>query len=96
MRAMRSDANARQIKLALEKLGCTVEFIHSQRAGIPDLLVGIHGRNYLVEVKVPKTGRLSDAQKAWRDSWNGSKPFVIRTTDDVVGFYTLVALISDP
>lgn len=80
----RKDRNEAEIVSALRKLGCTVEPIRSLRGGVPDLLVGKDGKNYLVEIKVPKEGRLSESQKNWRDTWKGGKPFVLRTTDDVV------------
>jgi hypothetical protein len=90
MRAMRVDANQRDIIAAFAKMGASVEVIRSPKPGCPDLLVGFQGKNYLVEVKVPKTGRLSDAQKLWRDNWKGSKPFVMTGIDDVLAFVGLV------
>ena len=86
----RTDRNQAEVIRALEKLGATVEPIRSIRPGVPDLLVGFQGRNYLIEVKTPKTGRLSEAQKFWRDGWKGSKPFVIKTTDDVILWLSLI------
>ena len=90
MRAMRSDANENEIVRAFEKCGCSVERIRSLRGGCPDLLVGFRGRTLLVEVKVPKTGSLSETQRKWREGWKGSKPFVIKSVDDVVSFVSLI------
>lgn len=87
---MRVDANQRDIIAAFEKCGATVVHIHGAKAGVPDLLVGVQGINYLVEVKVPKTGKLSEGQQAWRDAWRGSKPFVLRDVDGVLAFFQLV------
>lgn len=87
---MRADANQRGMKVAAEKMGATVELIRSLRPGCPDALVGFQGWNYLWEFKVLKTGRLSEGQKAWRDSWRGGKPFVIKDIGDVLAFFQLV------
>ena len=90
MRAARRDQNEKDIVTALRKCGATVERLYSLQAGVPDLVAGIDGRNYLLEIKMPKTGRLSDAQKEWRDSWRGGKPFILRDATDVVAFVQLV------
>ena len=95
MRAMRQDKNQTEISAALEKIGASVEAIRSLHGGCPDLLVGFQGRNYLIEVKVPKEGRLSDIQKVWRDDWSGGKPFVIRSVDDVISWANLVMRTTD-
>lgn len=90
MRAMRRDRNEPDIVLALKKCGATVERIYSAQAGCPDLVAGIDGRNHLLEIKMPKTGRLSEGQKQWRDAWRGGKPFIIRDAADVISFVILV------
>jgi hypothetical protein len=95
MRAARQDRNQTEIVDAFEKIGATVEAIRSLHGGCPDLLVGFQGRNYLIEVKVPKEGRLSDSQKVWRDNWSGGKPFVITSTDDVIMWAGLVSCLPD-
>lgn len=94
MRAMKRDANEKSIVDALRKCGATVERITSQQAGCPDLVAGIDGRNFLIEVKMPKLGRLSMAQAEWRDAWKGGKPFILSTTDDVVMFIKLVKTLD--
>ena len=91
MRAMRRDRNESEIVLALQKCGATVARIYGAGvAGVPDLVAGVDGRNFLIECKMPLTGRLSEAQKQWRDEWRGSKPFVLKSPDDVVRFIQLV------
>ena len=92
-RALRTDSNEREITAALRKLGASVVHINAMTAGVPDLLVGLYGRNWLIEVKMPKTGRLSDSQNKWRDEWRGSRPFVIHDAADVVAFVGLVRLL---
>jgi hypothetical protein len=80
---------------AFEKLGASVETIRSVHGGCPDLLVGFQGRNYLIEVKVPIEGRLSEIQMVWRDDWAGGKPFVIRSVEDVILWVNLVNYTPD-
>ena len=89
MRRARSDSNEKNIVDAFRKMGATVERIRSLRAGCPDLLVGYRSVNQLIEVKVPKTGRLSDGQKAWRDGWQGRKSYVVKTVDEVISLVKL-------
>ncbi len=86
----RQDRNQGEIVRALEKLGATVEPIRSLRGGVPDLLVGYRGKNYLIEIKAGKEGRLSESQKNWRDKWQGGKPFVVRSIDDVIIWQSLI------
>lgn len=90
MRRAASDANEKLIVDALRKMGCSVERIRSLRGGCPDLLIGLDGKNYLVEVKQPKTGRLSAAQIKWHSEWNGGAPLVVRAVDDVILFVNLL------
>lgn len=77
----KADQNQAEIVAALRAAGAGVELITSasRRAGIPDLLVGFRGRNWLLEVKRPGTGPrgggagvLSDDQRVWIASWKGS------------------------
>jgi len=76
-----ADTNQSEIVAALRGAGCSVELIASanHRSGVPDLLVGARGRNFLLEVKRARTGprgggggRLSDDQRAWIAGWRGS------------------------
>jgi hypothetical protein len=76
-----SDGNAASIVSALRAVGASVELIASpvRRAGIPDLLIGFRGRNWLLEVKRPASGPrgggagvLSEDQRAFIATWRGS------------------------
>ncbi len=53
-----------------------------------DLLVGYLGRNYLVEVKMPK-GKLTAAQVEFLEGWRGSAS-IIRTTEEATTFALMV------
>lgn len=87
------DANQAEIVTVLRAAGCTVEIISSPvgRAGIPDLLVGRKGVNYLLEVKkVGKTGvpatdeDLSDAQLRWHLAWKGLTVRIVTTPEEAL------------
>ena len=90
MRRAASDANEKPIVAALLKMGCSVERIRSLRGGCPDLLIGLDGKNYLAEVKLPKVGRLNAAQVKWHAEWKGGAPLIVRSVDDVILFVNLL------
>ena len=74
--AYHADENQAEILAALRKAGCSVQLIAaantgSASAGVPDALVGFRGRNVLLEIKRPGTGRLSEAQQRWIAAWRG-------------------------
>ena len=79
------DQNERMIILALRELGASVRRLDAtlggDMAGIPDLLVGLSGKNYLLEVKTAR-GSLNDNQKIFHDSWLG-EVHVVRSVEDV-------------
>lgn len=76
----RIDENQREIVKALQQMGCTVSSLTQVGAGCPDLLVGVSGRNLLMEIKdgnKPASARkLTPAQVKWHDNWRGQKAVV--------------------
>ena len=74
-RAARTDANQEDIVLHLRAVGCSVQPLHMVGAGVPDLLVGYRGKNYLIEVKdgskQKSERKLTAAQIVWHGSWSG-------------------------
>ena len=50
--AAKVDANQKEIVAALRRIGATVQCLHMVGHGCPDLLVGWHGENILMEVKM--------------------------------------------
>lgn len=76
-RAARVDENQRAIVKALRKAGASVQPLHTVGDGVPDLLVGIGGKTFLVEVKNEK-GTLTPDQIRWHSEWRGAKPLVVR------------------
>lgn len=73
--AKQVDANQTAIVAALRAAGATVQHLHAVGQGCPDLLVGIGGRNFLVEVKdgakPPSDRRLTPDQETWHRQWRG-------------------------
>lgn len=53
-----------------------------------DMIAGYMGRNYLIEVKMPK-GKLTPAQVEFLDGWRGSAN-IIRSTEEATSFAMMV------
>lgn len=68
-RAAKRDANEGDIIKALRKAGASVTQLSDR--GVPDLLVGFAGTNYLMEVKMPKGG-LTEDEQTFFDGWKGT------------------------
>jgi hypothetical protein len=79
-RVARVDENQAEIVKAYTDIGASVTELHRHGEGVPDLLVGWRGVNYLVEVKNPKQDlshrALTPAQKTWHAHWRGQKAVV--------------------
>ena len=74
-RAAKVDANQEEIVKGLRQAGCTVQSLASLGHGVPDLLVGKKGKNYLFEVKdpakVPSKRILTEDELDWHLHWFG-------------------------
>lgn len=86
-RAARVDGNQGTLVAGLRKVGATVTCLHGVGRGVPDLLVGWRGRNYLFELKdpaqVPSARKLTDDEATWHSAWKGQAA-VIETLDDAL------------
>ena len=78
--AARVDHNQAAIVSALRQVGAMVCILSSVGRGCPDLLVGYHGMNYLLEVKAEK-GRLTRQETEWIQTWAGQ----VRIVRSVIG-----------
>ena len=71
----RSDSNQTKIVRELRKMGATVQYLSNVGGGVPDLLVGYKGLNYLFEVKNLTTSYgkkgLNELQIQWHVNWSG-------------------------
>ena len=69
-RAARVDANQVEIVAALRAAGASVQHLHRVGEDCPDLLVGYRAKNYVIEIKMPKSS-LEPGQRRWMESWRG-------------------------
>lgn len=79
-RAAKRDSNERPIIDALHAAGCSVQQLSVK--GVPDLLVGFQGHNYLMEVK-DKTGKLTPDETIWIGHWDGQVR-IVRSIEDAL------------
>lgn len=78
--AARRDTNEQEIIKALRGAGASVEQI--SRKGFPDLVVGVYGKTFLLEVKT-EDGELTDDQRNFLYKWKGHYA-VVRCVDDAL------------
>lgn len=83
------DKNQPMIVRDLRKMGCSVQSLAEIGKGVPDLLVGWKGKNFLFEVKdgmlPPSRQRLTPDEKVWHALWQESgQVHVIKTTEDAI------------
>lgn len=81
--ARKVDANHSAIVKALRKVGCSVQSLAAVGDGVPDILVGLRGRNWIMEIKdgskPPSQRKLTPKQEKWRREWRGEQPVEIET-----------------
>jgi Holliday junction resolvase len=78
----RADSNQSEIVEALRAIGVSVVVLSQVGRGVPDLMVGHRGKNYLLEVKAER-GELSANQKEFFDTWKG-RCFVVRSVEETL------------
>lgn len=87
-RAARVDANQREIIDALRAAGASVQPLHTVGDGVPDLLVGKHGRTHLIEIKDgskrPSERRLTSDQQEWHAWWRGTPVYIVQSADEAL------------
>ncbi len=71
----RVDSNHAEITKALRKIGATVISLADVHHGCGDILVGLAGRNYLLELKdgskSPSRQKLTPDQEIFHANWGG-------------------------
>lgn len=77
MKAAKVDANQAEIVRVLRDCGVSVQSLHDVGKGVPDLLCGYRGQNFLLEIKdgskVPSARLLTPQQQDWHEAWRGQK-----------------------
>jgi hypothetical protein len=86
-RAARVDDNQKSVVDDLRTIGCSIQHLHAQGMGCPDILAGWRGRNFLFEIKDPgkppsKRG-LRTMQQVWQQKWTG-QVHVIHSADEAI------------
>lgn len=83
----RVDANQAEIVQALRQIGATVTVLSHVGFGCPDILVGRHGINYLLEIKdgtkTPSRQKLTPAETRWHRAWEGQAAIVVSVEDAI-------------
>ena len=86
-KAAKTDANHSQVVNALRQVGASVQSLATTGKGCPDLLVGYHGINYLMEVKdgdkVLSKQKLTIDQEHWHSLWRGSV-HIVKSVDEAL------------
>ena len=93
--AARRDANEPEIVKALQAAGAKVQPLDPGKGGVPDLLVGYHGRTLLLEVKNParvggreNKSKTLQKQTDFRKAWTGDPVRVVETVEDALATLT--------
>ena len=71
----RTDENQKELVKAFRQMGATVQILSDIGKGCPDLVVGVKGKNLLVEVKngkkPPSGQKLTEDEQIFFDNWAG-------------------------
>ena len=86
MRAKRVDINQKAIVEHLRGMGASVFHLHEVGKGCPDLLVGINGMTYLVEVKKDAKASFTTQQVEFQGNWKGSQVIRINSVEEAIAF----------
>lgn len=90
-RNARVDTNHKIIADALRDVGASVVSLAAIGRGVPDLLVGFRGVNYLFEIKTDK-GKLTPDQTAFVAMYHG-RVVIIRSIAEA---YTAIGVLGEP
>ena len=90
---MNSDKPTAAIVAALRKAGCSVSYLDPQgfsyAKGLPDLLVGVRGRTFLLEVKRDTKAKRKPSQEKWHTEWRGAPVHLVY---DIISAFAAVGL----
>jgi len=92
MRAKKIDTNQNDIVKHLRKCGASVHITSMLGGGFPDLVVGVGGKNFLIELKdgdkTESRKRLTPDEVKFFDRWNGqvNKCETLEDIFKIIGF----------
>jgi hypothetical protein len=84
MTLKRTDSNQKVITDCFRRLGYSVLDLSGVGSGCPDIEIGKHGINDLVEIKT-ENGKLNELQLEFAARWN-APVYIIRSIDEAVDF----------
>ena len=91
----RVDGNQKSIVGALRDEGASVQSLASVGDGCPDLVVGLAGKTFLIEIKngekSPSHRMLTADQVQWVERWNGSAVIVLIDVSKAVSWARRIA-----
>ncbi len=90
MYAKKVDLTQKEVVATLRKMDCSVFHLHTVGQGCPDLLVGIDGKTYLVEVKKDDKAKFTEAQIKFMTEWRGAPVVRINSAQDAIAFVNSV------
>ena len=86
-RAAKVDDNHAEIVRALSDVGCSVLSLAAVGMGAPDVLVGVRGRCFLLEIKdgdkSPSRRKLTEDQQTFHAGWRGHLA-IVESVDDAL------------
>jgi len=89
----RVDDNQPDIVKALRGCGCSVAITSNLGEGFPDIVVGICGKNYLIEIKngdlPPSARKLTDDEREFMQGWCGQYS-IIESVGEAIKFVSAV------
>ena len=87
MKYARVDANHHVIVDALRKYGASVQSLAAVGNGVPDLIVGWQGENFLMEIKdgdkSPSERKLTKDQVKWHGAWRG-QVYIVTSSEEAI------------
>ena len=86
MRAKRVDINQKAIVEHLRAMGCYVFHLHTVGQGCPDILVGINGQTFLIEIKSSEKAKFTEQQIEFQKNWLGSTVIRINSVEEAIAF----------
>jgi Holliday junction resolvase len=86
MKAKRVDMNQKEIVLTLRDLGMSVFHLHEVGKGCPDILAGINGQTYLIEIKKDAKASFTPAQIEFQANWKGAPVVRLNSVEEAIAF----------
>ncbi len=81
----RTDNNQAEIIRVLKAVGATVTDTSMVGGGFPDLVVGIFGKDYKIEIKNPDArGKLRTSQMIFQEFWKGDRVHVVQSPEEAL------------